>query len=346
MNPELRALFNAGPGYLNTASLGLPPETALVVLGDLLDRWRRGVIQPPDFDEAITRSRAAWARLSGLDPSCVATGSTVSQFVGLVAQALPDGARVVTAQGEFTSVTFPFLAHADRGVRVEEVPLAALADVRGRVDLIAVSAVQSADGRMVDLARLLRTAQETGARLLLDTTQSCGWLPLDCGQVDYVVCGGYKWLLSPRGTAYLGVRADRLDGLRPLAAGWYAGDDPWTSIYGSPLRLAADARRLDLSPAWFSWSGAAVAVELLAGLEPGAVRDHNVTLADRFLARMGEPPQGSAIVSVPVAHPVGTAERLTAAGVRTAVRAGRIRASFHLYNGDEDVDLAASTLGY
>lgn len=206
MDPELRALFAPEAGYLNTASLGIPPSTALEAMSDVLDGWRRGVLNPPDFDDAVSRSRTAWAAMSGVDVSCVATGTGVSQFVGLVAAALPDGARVIAVKGEFTSVTFPFLAHADRGVQVVEVALDDLVETRGRVDLIAVSAVQSADGRLADVPALIRVAEETGARLLLDTTQSCGWLPLDCSLVDYVVCGGYKWLLAPRGTAFMAVR--------------------------------------------------------------------------------------------------------------------------------------------
>lgn len=343
MHPELCALFAPVPGYLNTASLGVPPSTALEALTDVLDGWRRGLLDPPAFDVAVNRSRSAWASMSGVDVSCVATGAAVSQFVGLVAAALPDGARVVAAKGEFTSVLFPFLAHSDRGVTVEEVPLEALTDTTGRVDLIAVSSVQSADGRIADVPALIRMTKETGARLLLDTTQSCGWLPVDCRLVDYVVCGAYKWLLSPRGTAFLAVRPDRLDDLRPLAAGWYAGDDPWTSIYGSPLRLAADARRFDLSPAWFCWSGAAVSLELLASLDHAEIQRHNVALADDLLDRLGQPRQGSAIITV---EAVDATDRLTAAGVRTAVRAGRVRASFHLYNGKGDVALAAAALGH
>ena len=341
MTPDVRALFDPDPGYLNTASVGVPPRTALDAMTVVLDGWRRGRLSPPDFDEAVGRSRRAWAALTGVDPAQVATGTTVSEFVGVVAAALPDGAQVVVAEGEFTSVSFPFLAHADRGVVVREVPLEQLHEVGGPVDLYAVSAVQSADGRLVDLPALLAAARARGAQVLLDTTQSCGWLPLDCSQVDYVVCGAYKWLLAPRGTAFLAVRPDRLDGLRPLAAGWYAGDDPWTSIYGLPLRLAADARRLDLSPAWFCWVGAAESLELLAGLDLSAVHAHDVGLADLLLAGLDLPPQGSAIVT---ADSPGAAERLAAAGVRAAVRAGRVRLAFHLYSDERDVDLAVSAL--
>jgi len=119
------------------------------------------------------------------------------------------------------------------------------------------------------------------------------------------------WLLSPRGTAFLAVRPDRWEGLRPLTAGWYAGDDPWTSIYGLPLRLAA------------------------------AVHVHDVGLADALLAGLGLPPRGSAIVTV---DSPGADERLSAAGVRAAVRAGRVRLSFHLYSQQDDVDLALQAL--
>lgn len=63
------------------------------------------------------------------------------------AASLPDGARVLTAEGEFASLLFPFLAHARRGVTVEELALEQLPDLQGPADLVAVSAVQSSDGR-------------------------------------------------------------------------------------------------------------------------------------------------------------------------------------------------------
>ncbi len=339
--PGLADLFAPDPGYLNSATLGLPPQTALAALDSSLQAWRRGQLHPPDFDDDVNRARRAWAALTGVPVSQVAVGSVVSQFVGLVAASLPDNATVVAAQGEFTSVTFPFLAHADRGVTVRELPLDEVAGFTGAADLIAVSAVQSADGRVADLDALRRTAIDAGALLLVDVTQACGWLPVDCSAIDFVVCGGYKWLLSPRGTAYFSVRPELMDRIRPLAAGWYAGAQPWDSIYGSPLRLADNARRFDLSPDWFAWVGAAVAVELLAGLDPAAVHRHTVGLANLFLAGLGRGEQSSAIVTVDAP---GAAGKLAAAGIRAAVRAGRVRASFHIYNSEADVELAVRAL--
>jgi selenocysteine lyase/cysteine desulfurase len=50
----------------------------------------------------------------------------------------------------------------------------------------------------------------------------------------------------------------------------------------------------------------------------------------------------SAIVSVP-GDPDAVA-RLTAAGVRFGVRAGRIRVAFHLYSTEQDVDVAVRAI--
>jgi len=172
-----------------------------------------------------------------------------------MAAGLPAGSEVLTAVGDFTSILFPFHAQAARGVTVREVALEEIADaVSTSTTLVAVSAVQSADGRLVDLDRLEEACAVTGTKVLLDTTQAVGWLPIDASRFAYTVCGGYKWLLAPRGTAYLTIQAELLDSLTPHTAGWYAGARPWESIYGAPLRLAPDARRFDVSPAWHAWS--------------------------------------------------------------------------------------------
>ena len=334
-----QAEFAAEVVYLNTASLGLPPRRSLDALAAAVDQWRVGRSSPPDFDAPVSAARAGYARLVGAAPGTVTIGSQVSEFAGLVAAALPDGAEVLTAAGEFTSVVFPFLAQAGRGVRVREVPLAELPGaVTARTDLVAVSAVQSADGRLADMDALAAT----GARVLLDVTQAAGWLPVDASRFAYTTCGGYKWLLAPRGTAFSTVQPELAGDLVPHAAGWYAGDHPWESIYGAPLRLAPDARRFDVSPAWHSWAAQAPALELLTEVGSATLHTHAVGLANRFRTAVGVPPGDSAIVSL-VASPQA-AGRMAAADVVGSVRAGRLRLSFHVNNTAGDADRAADVL--
>ena len=240
---------------------------------------------------------------------------------------------------------FPFMAHADRGVTVKTVPLAGLLDaIAPGVALVAVSAVQSADGRLVPggLDPLTTIAARHGCLTYIDASQAVGWLPFNAEAFDFVSCAAYKWLLSPRGTAFGVVKPERLGMLRPLYAGWYAGDDPWTSIYGPPLRLAKDARRLDISPAWLSWVGTVPALDLLAEVGIGAIHRHNVGLANALRARLDMAPSDSAIMTAAVEDGLA---RLSAANVKASVRAGAVRLSFHLHNTEADVDAVARALG-
>lgn len=338
-----QAEFDAEVTYLNTATLGLPPLRSWLALQDALRDWRAGTADPVAYDLPLAAARSAYARLVGVDVSAVAVGSQVSVFAGLVAASLPDGSEVLSAPGDFTSIRWPFQAQARRGVTVRDVPLERIADaVSARTTLVSVSAVQSADGLVADVDALYAACQATGTRILLDTTQAVGWLPIDASRFAYTVCGGYKWLLSPRGTAYFTIQPELMDALIPHTAGWYAGERPWSSIYGTGLRLAADARRFDVSPAWHSWVAAGPAAELLADLGVEALHSHALGLANRFRAGVGLEPAGSAIVSLVVDD--GAAAAMDAGRIMGSVRAGRLRLSFHVSTTEQDVDRALDVL--
>jgi selenocysteine lyase/cysteine desulfurase len=345
-NPTLsleaaRALWEPAGTYLNTASYGLPPRPAWEALDQALDEWRHGRTSWEHWNEATDRARNLFAQLVGAPAERVAAGSTASTFVGVLAAAVPDGARVVVPETDFASLLFPFLVHEQR-LDVVTVPLDRLADaVDELTDVVAFSAVQSSNGAVADVDAVLRAAAANEALTIVDATQACGWLPLDAMRFDALVCANYKWLMSPRGTAFLTVSERLQERTEPLLANWYAGEDVYSSYYGRPLRVASTARRLDTSPAWFNWVAAAPTLETLLAVGVDAVHEHNVALANRFRAGLGLPPSNSAIVSTDVP---GAADKLASAGILTAVRAGSLRASFHLYNTADDVDAALAAL--
>ena len=338
---EARGLWEPETTYLNTASYGLPPRPAWEALQGALADWRAGRTSWEHWGEYAEAARAAFASMCSVPVEWVAIGANASTMVGLVAAALPDGARVVSAEGEFTSALWPFLAQG-RGIEVETVPVARLAEaLDARTDAVAFSAVQSADGELADLAGISAAAAHHGALTVVDATQACGWLPLDAARFDVVVCAAYKWLLSPRGSSFMTVRPEHAERLTPHGAGWYAGDDPYSSYYGTPLRLAEDARRFDVSPAWFSWVGTAPAVQLLVEIGVEQIYAHSLRLANRFRAGLGLAPGGSAIVA---AYLERAEELLAGSGVMAAARAGRLRTSWYVYNDDDDVDRALEVL--
>ena len=138
---------------------------------------------------------------------------------------------------------------------------------------------------------ILAAAEQHGARVLTDATQGIPFVSLDAviDRIDYLVCSGYKHLLSPRGTAYLYVRRDHWDELEPRNANWRAADLPFVRYFGGPLTLAPDARRFDVSRGWFPWVGATAALRLLVEWKAagafGGVLDLAEGLAKRLRCR-------------------------------------------------------------
>jgi selenocysteine lyase/cysteine desulfurase len=201
---EARRLFSPENAYLNTATYGLPPRPAWEALAAAQDEWRHGRTGFDGWDLSVDASRQAWARLVGVPAQDVAIGPQVSPFAGVIAAALPAGARVLAPEEDFTSLLFPLLVQQARGVEVRLRPLEALAEsVDPGTDLVAFSAVQSADGRLADVDGIAAAAAAHGARTYVDATQACGWLPFDASRFSFVACAGYKWLMAPRGTAFL-----------------------------------------------------------------------------------------------------------------------------------------------
>jgi selenocysteine lyase/cysteine desulfurase len=147
--------------------------------------------------------------------------------------------------------------------------------------------------------------------------------------------------MSPRGTAFLTVSDRLLSDAVPHSAGWYAGEDVHSSYFGPPLRLAHSARRFDVSPAWFCWVGTRPALELIEAIGVPAIHQHDLGLANRLRAGLGLEPSDSAIVSVDVP---GAADRLRRAGIVAAMRGGRLRTSWHVYNDEDDVDRVLGAL--
>lgn len=335
-------LWNADPGWLNTASYGLPPQPAWEALQAALTDWRAGRTGWVGWQRTTDTARESFADLIGVDPGDVVVGSQVSQLLAPVAAALPDGATVLVPDVEFTSNVFPWAVHSDRGVTVRTAPLDAFVEaIVPGVDVVAFGLVQSATGSVADYKAVVAAARAVGALVVVDATQGCGWLPFDAALADVVVVGAYKWLMSPRGTGFAYMAPALRSRVRPILAGWYAAEDNLDSFFGMPLRLASDARAFDLSPAWFNWVATGPALDVIRSIGVARIHEWNVGLANRFLAGLGLPPGDSAIVTVDIPDGLGRLER---AGIRASSRAGRLRAAFHIYTTVDDVDAAVAAL--
>lgn len=334
--------------FLDSANYGIPPEATVRALERALEGWQTGSADWLEWDGAGEACRAHFARLCHASPETVALMPAVSVATGLIAASLPAGSTVLTAENDFTSVLFPFLAAAQRrGVRVREVPPGGLADAVDRsTTLVAGSWVHSATGALLDVGDLVAACRTHGARLLLDVTQGLGVVPLDvdAAGVDYVTCAAYKFLLCPRGVAFLRIAPEAAGSVAPLVSGWRSADDPYGRFYGGPLTLASGAAQHDVSLAWHAWYGAERSLRMLVEVPEDVRYELASEPARRLAAALGQPRPAASIVSLPVRDSPALRRELAAHGIRLSMRGGRARASFHIYNRDADADLAASVL--
>ena len=284
-SPPRSAEFSPEGAYLNTATLRPAAAHARsTAMAAAADEWRHGRTGFDGWDRSVGAARAAFARLAGVDTGDVAIGSAVSAFAGLVAAALPAGARVLCARGRLHERAVPVPGPgAARRAASSWCRSSGFAEALGpQHDLVAVSAVQSADGRIADLDALAAAAARTTRARSSTRRRRWAGSPLDCAALRLHRVRGLQVAAEPARHRVL--HASGRSGATscvPHAAGWYAGEDVPASYYGAPLRLAHDARRFDLSPAWLNWVGAAPSLALLE--EVGDRRDR------RARRRAGEP---------------------------------------------------------
>lgn len=358
---EFRALFPALGERVWLDTPGAPPGALPVTaaLTRALQDWSSGTFDWVHWDGAAARARELFADYLGVAAGTVATVGSLSEAAATVAATIPAG-EIVVAEDEFRSNLYPWMRLVDDAVRVRVVPRVAgrsrtdalLAAIGPETALVAASEVITLDGERVDLPALRRATDTVGARLFVNVTQTLGVLDsrLDELAADYVAVHGYKWMLCPRGTAWLAVRADRVADLRPLAPSWKSAGRP-QGYFGGGYREAVDASRCDTSPAWLSWVGAEAALPVLAGLDRGVTQRHTLRLSALFSekatalgCRDANRGVASHIAAVDVPDGARTAESLRRNGVVATVTGNRLRVGFHFFNDDADLDAVVDAI--
>ena len=328
------------------------------------------------YFEVPNRIRENIAKLIGGKPEEIALTSGASAGATAVAYALKwnPGDEVIVAKGEFPLQYTTWMPMAEReGLKVKIVApqerfISAddlIAAMTPRTRVISVSLVRYDDGSLLDAPRVAAACHKQGALLLLDVSQCCGALPMDVGKLgaDFLVCAGYKWLLSPFGTGFFWVKSEHLSSARPGPFYWMAvqGSDNFSALNFDDPKPALHAKRWD-APEWasyFNFNLAAMdtSVELVSRMGPEHVAAHNRRLMDFMFERL---PKDKCLPASPLDRtqrgPYGcfsartrekTAElyqRLRKENVIVSLREGNIRVSPHLYNTDRDIDRLISVI--
>jgi selenocysteine lyase/cysteine desulfurase len=355
--------------YLNTAGQGPLPRVAIRAAQAALE-WKKFPHQLPDsaYFELPDRIRALLAQIIGGKPEEIALTTGASAGLAAVANGFdwkPDD-EVILARAEFPAhlttwkpleaqgrLRVKIIAPRERFITADDF----LAAMGPKTRLISASLVRFDDGSLLDAARVAKACHAQGAMLLLDVSQCAGAMPMDVAQLgaDFLVCSGYKWLLSPFGTGFFWARGELIEKMRVGPFYWMAleGAEKFHTLSMEELRLAPGARRWD-SPetaSFFNLAAMNASLEFVLRAGPETVLEHNRRLMGMMYERLPrdrcvtasptEPERRGPYACFAARSTEKTAamyERLRKENIFVSLREGNLRVSPHLYSTERDID--------
>ena len=377
--PALRQKF-----FLDAACVSLAPQVAVQAIETFLEMAlecpeRSATLHHIAMDDMRLNARREIARYIHAREDEIALVESTTHGLNIAAEALPlvRGDHVLLCDLEFMEVALPWCQKRDRGeIEIDVVPNRRgeihvedfAAHIAPHTKVVAVSSVQWSNGYRVDLDALSKICRDAGVWLVVDAIQQLGAFPIDVldTPVDFLACGGHKWLNAPFGQGFLYVRREVLPRLRRPLSGYLSLEPPargWGNYFQTPsITPVRDHRFVEEACAFeiggtANYPGAvglAASIKLLNDLGPPQIAARIFGLTDQLIAGLSRigvelvtPPAAdnrSGIISFTLGSPernLSLMEHLLDHKVMVSVRytsgVGGVRVSCHLFNSAEDV---------
>lgn len=232
--------------FLNHGSYGACPRPVFQAYQD----WQLTLERQPvafldsrrDLSPRIAAVRQAMGQEFGADPGDLVPQVNATQALNIVAQSLDlgPGDEILTTDHEYAALEKTW-AHvcARTGARVVTVtiplPLTSemaftetvLAGMTPRTRVLFLSHITSATAMLFPIARAVAEARARGIWTVIDGAHTPGHIPLNLNDLgaDFYAGNCHKWLMAPKGSAFLHVRPECQALIRPLTIshGWEAG---------------------------------------------------------------------------------------------------------------------------
>ena len=316
----------------------------------------------------LDQAKAEFARLIGADAADIAVMSCVSDLASSVGNCLTfdaDRNGIVLGEIDFPSLGHVWLAQQARGATVRFVEPDAAGEIAledyaraidARTRLVSISQVSYSNGFKQDVAAIAQLARAHGALLFVDAYQSMGAMQIDVVRdgIDMLVCGAQKYLLGCPGIAFMYMRRDLAEQLKPVNTGWFGRVNPFAFDIRT-LDYAEGARRFDTgTPPYINGAAACAGMAILNTLDMGQVEAHIEQLSEvtlREAARHGlpiasplDPRRKGSNTAIRVNDSAGVERRMAQAGYIVSARGAVIRIAPHFYNTEHDVAGAVAAL--
>ena len=374
MFSRTRQLFHLPEGlvYLDGNSLGPLPKSAMqrarrtleAEWGDLLIRgWNEAgwMALPGRLGDRI-------GRLIGAPAGTTVVGDTLSikvyQALAAALELNPGRKIVLSDTGNFPTDLYMaegLLRTLGKGHQLKLVePQDVAAAMTGDVAAVLLTEADYRTGRLHDMEGITRAAHDAGVLVIWDLAHTAGALPVDLAgcQADFAVGCTYKYLNGgPGAPAFIYVRPDHMEKVRPALSGWLGHEAPFA--FDLDYRPGAGIERMRVgTPPVVQMAVLEAALDAWDGVEMADVRSRSIELSEQFIAEVEagcnlltlasprDPLQRGSQVSFRFGQGYAAMQALIARGIIGDFRAPDImRFGFcPLYNNEADVSAAASAL--
>ena len=367
--------------YLDSAATTQTPVPAVKAMEDFFYKYAGNHGRGAHRLDRETTNRYEDARETVADFLNVEANNTVftrnaTESINIVSRGFPweRGDNLVVTLVEHHSNMLPWMRLKEAGVelRIVRPDVSGIVDpkdiaeaIDDRTRMVAANHASNVFGSVQDIGRIIKIAHQLDVKVLVDGSQSAGHMPLDIGLLDpdFFVTPGHKGLLGPQGTGVLYMKDP--DEIEPVFLGGGMVSSVTESGYvpePSPAKFEAGTPNIP------GVIGLGKAVEYVKEIGVHDIEKHETTLARDAAKRLSEldgvdvygPENRSGLVPFNVrgmnCHDVAMIlDQTKAICVRSGYHCampginflgvdGTVRASFALYNTEEEVDLLVDTV--
>ncbi len=355
--------------YLNTGGLGASPYVVIEAVKNKITELER-ICETGHSEELWHDIKSKAGQILGCKPEELAYMRNATEGIAIVCNGLPlkRGDEVITTTHEHVGNTLSWLARQKRDGIVMKAfePSTQSAQenlermqklLTKRTRALSIPHITTSTGQILPVKQIGEWAAANKLWYFVDGAQAAGMLPMNLHEIGChaYAASGHKWLLGPKGTGLLYVRADALDLIESKYLGGYSNTGEFDMMTGA-FQFHPTAQRYEygtVSTPLFAGLGAAMEFLLKIGMENIWRRDHAMATAlKEGLLKLGvevnspqNPEEHGAIITFTLRNMERSKlQNFLAEKYQLRTRGiyegglDAIRISLHLYNSFADVD--------
>jgi len=283
--------------YLDGNSLGpMPKAVAGRVQSMLTDEWGEMLIRgwnSAGWMDQPMRVGAQVARVVGAAEGSVVMGDTLSlkvfQALAAAIKMTPERRVILSDTGNFPSDLYMaegLVGLMEQGYELRTVAPEEVVDaIDESIAVVMLTQVDYRTGRTHDMKAITELAHSHGAVMLWDLAHSAGAIEVDLAgsNCEFAIGCTYKYLNGgPGAPAFIYVRPDLADTIKPALSGWLGHRQPFAFDLNYKAGAGIERMRVGTPPV-IQLTALEVAMELWADVDMAELRAQSVALQEQFI---------------------------------------------------------------